>query len=198
MWGELCVFEATALTRSPPAPWNGPWKREGGTSTNPNAFIYAIDILRTRKSHIRPLPLRVSTETQGAEPQQPEAPTLSGPPSAALPGVAEPAPDGEAAPTENPAARLERWKSRLLDLTLRNRLLNFKETKKSLPILCPDLAALEDALAEGERFSILPLPLELQEGQPRAAAIHRWRTGKDLNIELLREGAQGASPAHAP
>ena len=101
--------------------------------------------------------------------------------------MAEPAPDGEAAPTENPAARLERWKSRLLDLTLRNRLLNFKETKKSLPILCPDLAALEDALAEGERFSILPLPLELQEGQPRAAAIHRWRTGKDLNIELLRE-----------
>jgi very-short-patch-repair endonuclease len=185
--GELCVFEATALTRSPACPVERALEEGRRHLDNPNAFIYAIDILRTRKSHIRPLPLRVSTETQGAEPQQPEAPTLSGPPSAALPGVAEPAPDGEAAPTENPAARLERWKSRLLDLTLRNRLLNFKETKKSLPILCPDLAALEDALAEGERFSILPLPLELQEGQPRAAAIHRWRTGKDLNIELLRE-----------
>jgi hypothetical protein len=35
----------------------------------------------------------------------------------------------------------------VLYLSLWNRLLNFKDSKKSIPLLCPDIAGLEDALA---------------------------------------------------
>lgn len=48
---------------------------------------------------------------------------------------------------ENAADRLARWKTDLLDLSIRNRLLNFKDSKKSIPLLCPSIAGLEDALA---------------------------------------------------
>ncbi|MGN0834828.1 MAG: DUF4011 domain-containing protein [Candidatus Spyradosoma sp.] len=42
--------------------------------------------------------------------------------------------------------RIERWKARLLDLSLKNRLLNF-DSRKALKILGADLGALEDAFA---------------------------------------------------
>lgn len=64
----------------------------------------------------------------------------------------------ERKPLEGAAARLERWKRKLLDLSLRNRLLNFRDTKKTIPLLIPDLADFEDRLALGQRFGVSPLP----------------------------------------
>ena len=53
---------------------------------------------------------------------------------------------------EGPHGRLESWKNSLLDLTLRNRLLNFKESKSTIAVECPDPARLADLLAAGRRF----------------------------------------------
>ena len=73
--------------------------------------------------------------------------------SAVAPDVAEIPDDvrtaGTDESTETMASRLDRWKRRLLDLSLRNRLLNFKDTRKTLPLLCTDLSKLEDMLADG-------------------------------------------------
>ncbi|NUQ01843.1 MAG: DUF4011 domain-containing protein, partial [Armatimonadetes bacterium] len=88
-----------------------------------------------------------------------------------------------AAPT--PVTRLEVWKRKLLDLSLRNRLLNFRDTQRAMQVLCPDLPAIEDALSDGERFTVHPRPVEFDEGW-RAGEIHRQRTGDDLALELLR------------
>lgn len=49
-------------------------------------------------------------------------------------------------------SRLDSWKQRLLDLSLRNRLLNFRPTKKSLRVVDVDVAELEDALASERSF----------------------------------------------
>ena len=54
--------------------------------------------------------------------------------------------------------RLDRWQRKLLDLSLRNRLLNFKSTLQSIPLLCPDLASLEDLLADNRRLNLIALP----------------------------------------
>ena len=51
--------------------------------------------------------------------------------------------------------RLEVWKRNLLDLSLRNRLLNFKDSKSTIAIECADPAALEDKLSGGDRFKLL-------------------------------------------
>ena len=65
---------------------------------------------------------------------------------------------------ETPATRLDRWLRQLLDLTMRNRLLNSSSTsKRVLPLLAgADLGAIEDRLAEGKAFRVVARPPELE------------------------------------
>ena len=79
--------------------------------------------------------------------------------------------------------------AQLLDLTLNNRLINFRESLKTIPLLCPDLAALEDALAEGETFSLDARPAA-QEEEQRSTELHRRRTGDDILDAFVREEFQ--------
>lgn len=62
---------------------------------------------------------------------------------------------------ENVAARereLDKWKDKLLDLSFRNRLLNFKANKGTVEILCHSPSEIEDILTDGATFEILPEP----------------------------------------
>lgn len=56
------------------------------------------------------------------------------------------------------SSRLDVWKNKLLDLTNRNRLLNHRETKGYLRIVCPDPGLLEDKLARGNQIRIVAFP----------------------------------------
>lgn len=55
------------------------------------------------------------------------------------------------------------WERRLLDLSLRNNLLNIRITKNTLQLIPANLACLEDALAEGDEFRILHRPGRMGE-----------------------------------
>ena len=46
--------------------------------------------------------------------------------------------------------RTDRWSKKLLDLSLRNRLLNVRDSKQVLPLFCRDIATFEDRLASEE------------------------------------------------
>ena len=62
---------------------------------------------------------------------------------------------------ENPTnsrGRIDRWQRKLLDLTLRNKLLNFRPTQQSIPIVCDNVAQLEDLLAADKRLRLISLP----------------------------------------
>ena len=54
--------------------------------------------------------------------------------------------------TDEPAMppRVVRWTQKLLDLSTRNRLLNVREGKFAIPILCPEVGKMEDFLAAGK------------------------------------------------
>ena len=67
--------------------------------------------------------------------------------------------------------RVEKWQDRLLDLTLRNPLLN-QYGKSYLPIVCPDPHLLEDRLAKGNKIAIVRFPRKESE-----------LSGEDLNPE---------------
>ncbi len=85
-----------------------------------------------------------------------------------------------------PKDRLEKWKTRLLDLTRRNRLLNLKETATSLRLFCPDPAELEDDLADTHAFRFLSTEsFEASPGERDAEAYAR-ETGGSLDDDLLR------------
>lgn len=50
------------------------------------------------------------------------------------------------------------WERKLLDMSLRNMLINMRLTKSIVPLLSASVSALEDALAEGEEFQVLAYP----------------------------------------
>lgn len=54
------------------------------------------------------------------------------------------------------AERIDRWKRSLLDLTLRNRLLDARDSQRSLPVAVEDAAALARALDDGATLSLEP------------------------------------------
>lgn len=185
--GEVCVFETTLFTSDQAVPFEQAINEGKRHLDDTDSFRCVIDIARSRKSRIRPLPIRFGNQTGGSvnapSTQSPAESTAMPFVSNCIPEVTVPGPSAD----ETPATRLDRWKRKLLDLTMNNRLLNFRETKKTLPVLCPDLPSLEDALADGDAFRLYPRPTDLDNSQPRDADVHRLRTGEDAFNELLKE-----------
>ncbi|MDR2863755.1 MAG: DUF4011 domain-containing protein [Puniceicoccales bacterium] len=72
-------------------------------------------------------------------------------------------------------ARIDQWKSRLLDLSLRNRLLNFRETRTTLRILSQSPAHMEDELTSDRELALRPQPeLTATTGPEQAAALEKY------------------------
>jgi hypothetical protein len=167
---ELILVESTYMTGNPPGRFKQAIAQGHALVAEglDGKFEIAIDVKRARLHQIRPLDLGGN-----ARPAQ-------------APDVAEGADFGlEATPifeeeiTSPPMAatgtldRLEVWKARLLDLSLKNRLLNFKEGKTAIHIACGDLGGLEDLLSSGKEFKI----------RHRASVV--GEDGRD--VALLRE-----------
>ncbi len=189
---ELLVLETVLLTAPPPNDFATALKAGNRHLAEDDGFRCAIDIRRCRKSRIRPLPMRSQTAVDDAAARQAAEDAVPAAP------VIDFAPIPETVPAaETPETRLDRWKRKLLDLSLHNRLLNFRESKKTVALLCPDLATLEDALADGQEFKLLARPAEFAEGGARSSAIHLARTGDDALTELLTEEL-ASRRLHAP
>ena len=153
-------------------------------------FLFGIDIQRANEVGIKPLPSPQARSGEGPPPASPPEAPLTGIEAAPAfpmldPEVLEPS-YGEGEP-ETPAARLANWKSRLLDLTLRNRLLNFKSTKSTFRFAAPDLAALEDAIASGKDFVIRPLPGVMQGSDPRDTKAYANQGGREITDEMAEK-----------
>jgi very-short-patch-repair endonuclease len=177
--GEFLVFETTAVAQhSSRRPSLRVAVEQGAAHLlEEGTFRYAVDIHRARELQIRPLPSRVTgikrSETDDAEEPAAIEPTPILPPLD--PEFLTPL---DLTGDETPEGRLSKWKSRLLDLTLRNRLLNFKSTKSTLALVAPDLGKLEDAIAEGVEFRVRALPTLMEGNDPRMAEVHASRSGR--------------------
>ncbi len=184
---QIALFETTLLTSEPEVSFQQAVGEAVKHLDNEAAFRCVIDIKRARKGCIRPLPLR--TELVSAQPTVVSEIDNGAPtgPLFHLPLCAPVSEKNSDVALETPATRLDRWKKKLLDLTLNNRQLNFKESKKNIPLLCPDLGAMEDALAQGKSFKIYPRLEALGETNARNAEVHRIRTGRESLDEMLKE-----------
>ncbi len=172
--GDLVPIETTMVTRAgasfADAVSAATRRLEKGTG-----WVGAVDLASARAMGFSPLPLRVKDDgvsviaTDGADATDAVHKTTGK--AAVLEAVElaqrdQAAAGGETIREDDVPARVERWKRKLLDLSLRNRLLNFRPTSKTLELDCPDLGELEDRLASGERFAIKPQMPE----RPLAAA----------------------------
>ncbi|PJX21131.1 DNA helicase [Advenella sp. S44] len=151
---EFIALETTLLTKRPSIGFEQAMAAglDRFSEANETEFEKAIDINRARAAHIRPL---ASHREPIASDEQPDT---SAP--AALPRPLDlghlPGDIVETAPS-TALGRIERWQRKLLDLSLANKLLNFKETKLSVGLTCPNVSELEDQLSEGKTFRLLAL-----------------------------------------
>jgi very-short-patch-repair endonuclease/DNA polymerase III delta prime subunit len=85
--------------------------------------------------------------------------------------------------------RVQRWRSKLLDLSRRNRLLNFKDTKQSIHLAYYDLDRIEDAVSEGVEFRIYPKPevFNTAENDPRNLTQIERTSGTGPVLNFIRE-----------
>ncbi len=149
-------------------------------------FLFAVDVFMARAVQIRPLPSRIAVTkvSSSEEVEQPseieQSPLLPPLDALMLPAI-------EIGVEDSPEGRLAKWKAKLLDLTLRNRLLNFKTSKSTLQIVAPDLGALEDGLADGVEFQIQSLPSLMEGNDPRVAQVHSARSGRSPLDDMARD-----------
>ena len=149
--GEIAVLETTSHGASFDE------ARRAGLARleKPQGEFLAIDLSSARLCGFKPLPLGALAE---------DAKAGAGKVILDLPlPVLRPAPLPAAAP-EPKNARLERWKRRLLDLSLRNRMLNFRDSAGTLRLLPPSLHELEDVLSSEKSLSLLPRPDSKKKG----------------------------------
>ncbi len=174
---DLLLVETTLLTANPPAAFKVATTRGSGQVEDdvPAPLEVAIDVRRCRRRGIRPMDLGEGRPADLAP--APTAP-LNQPLSAPPVFDEEARPPAEDAP-ETPVGRLERWKRKLLDLTLRNKLLNFKPGKGSVVLECASPGALEDGLAAGQEYRLKPVSDVLSGSDERSADLYTRRHHDD-------------------
>jgi hypothetical protein len=182
---EAIFIETTYLTHTPPGRF-GDAVRKGAAHIEEGAeapLEVAVDVSRARTAQIRPLDLgdgAASAPVPGAEGPELDLGIEEAPPFPEDIIVRE--------VEDQNVDRLERWKRKLLDLTLRNKMLNFKDGAKSVRIECPEPHTLEDALSSGRRFKVLPKSDVLGDGDLRDAKLHEERTNADARRQVAMDG----------
>lgn len=144
---EMLVFESTLL-HPPAATFEAAC---AAVSLKDDEFLCAVDILRTREQKITPLTLySPPASDQTPKEIEPDSGIAAEPPADLLVEDHLDEVDSGAAN----AGRLELWQRKLLDLSLRNNLLNFKGRTRSVSLVVENAPLLEDMLADGDRFKV--------------------------------------------
>ncbi|ABK42844.1 superfamily I DNA and RNA helicase and helicase subunit [Magnetococcus marinus MC-1] len=186
---ELLVFESTfATSRTNPVPFHKAVKKGRAQLEEHGQFYMAIDVQRARMYQIRPL----YWEDQCASKDQLNVEQVSSMGVDLLEfsdqGVI---PEQESLKPTTASGRLELWQKKLLDLSLRNKLLNFKLNGSSaLVLICPDPGLLEDKLAQKMKLSIESLPEMGSSNNGRDAQLHTQRTGGGLIEEFVTKALE--------
>lgn len=189
----ITVFETTLVASEAPGQLGDAERLAREHLHIEKPFRLALDVHRARIARIVPLPIPgvsqvdESSGSYGA--------------TVAVEGIgdrdfAEPI-NPSAVPAAKPATRIDQWKSRLLDLSLRNRLLNFKETKSTIRLLSAAPEHVEDELAAETELALRPKPKLMSEDDPRhGATMSKQQRADALAAHLVDELKHGRLHTH--
>lgn len=174
---DLILFETTLATHNPPASFSQAMaaaKRQISEDSD-SKFEMAIDVRRARMQKIRPLGVAGAGSAASSE----ESVVVEGLEAApALPAFDVEVTEEAATATD----RIRQWQRKLLNLTTSNNLLNLRDSKTVIRLLCPDPGALEDLLADGRKVRIVPMP-DLEVGG-RDQKLYEQQTQSSLRDEV--------------
>ncbi len=168
---ELAVLECTYFTAGKRASFDEACEEASRQLLGADAIDYIVDVKRARLSGLSPLPQRIPTEDGWTVRQD---------------VLEESRQIAQAdAGTGETSSRMQQWERRLLDLGLRNTLINMRLTRSMVPLLAGSLDELEDALASGNDFAIFPRPEDWPMKQEEAGFENLHALG---DMEVLIRG----------
>ncbi len=191
--GELLLLESTTLASGTSIEAARVAARQH--LDDPERFLFLLDVQAARTEGFLPLAFAVESS---AERDDLDVPRPTGWTDVAVPEREHLLEDT----TGGTRGRLDKWKEKLLDLSLRNRLLNFRPSRTTVELVPHDLGALEDRLAGGALVPVVHRPEQRgtpdPERLPILAKVHADRgesladhTETDLQrrmLELFRTG----------
>lgn len=163
---EMIVVECTAMCSGRTKSFDEAIALAEGNVSAYSRFAFVIDVCRARSMGIRPLPVRIKTDA-GFEVRHEDRKDQD--------VTNAPAAIGDTfnlsrSPDKEKVTKQAQWERKLLDMSMRNMLINMRMTKAVVPLLSADINTLEDALSEGEEFLVLPRPADMsvsgEEGVP--------------------------------
>ncbi len=128
---------------------------------------FFIDVNRARLSGVKPIPMRIPTENGWKV----ERPLLAEDDLTAAPKEKESAIILDEV-EDTPVTRKTRWERKLLDLGLRNSLINLRLSRTLIPLLSSSVDDLEDSLSDGDDFKIMPKPSDWNQGECSFDTMH--------------------------
>jgi len=153
----ICAVECTDFVAGKSCDFDSAEKHAEANFEDADSFVFAIDISRTRASGIRPMPARVleNGTYQAVDYGGRQKDDITSAPS-------ELEIIGDIRPEEaKEVTKQVIWERKLLDLSLRNSLLNFRATALSVQLMNSGLGTLEDEVSKGLEFKVCPIPNDL-------------------------------------
>lgn len=185
---EIVVFETTLVT-SPSHPKFSQAISVAKQSLAPteDSFVMLVDVAFTRKPGYDIKPLVSDWELQAAKTEvELEAMAIGMEDVPEITSVAI----VEESELHTPQGRVNLWKRKLLDLTLRNKLLNFKASGHDLELLVPEPAYLEDCLANQVKFKLIPAQNHFDGSSGRSQELYQARTLTQPQVESARNAVK--------
>lgn len=181
---EFCVIETT-LASSGSTFANAEAKAKGQLYSE--AFEFAVDVARARASGILPICLNANGEACAQSPEErsernvPEEEARKLNVDVNLQAYLE--------ATSGKIDRMNKWQQKLLDLSLRNRLLNTRPSKQVVMLVSKNIAELEDKLSTGNTISLMSFEDALSFGDMEKVNCEQEMNRKDFISSLFSKEA---------
>ncbi len=176
---EIAVIETTCVTTGKDRSFDDA-RAIGEQHLATQQVEYIIDVHRARMSHISPLPQRVQTAS-GWEIKRDFSFKEE---NMAAPQKLDETIRMDSNAQEYSIPKIVQWERKLLDLGMRNSLINLRMTKTQLPILTNSLDVLENALADGSDFTILSRPADWHVEEVSFEALHEMGKAGIIKAEF--------------
>lgn len=177
---EVVVVETTCMNSGKNISFDSATKIAEDHLIDSTSFVLSVDIKRCRFASLRPLPQRVIDASGVTIIESEQKIRNNDSPQCVIQDTRT----IEIGKTEVTKQRI--WERKLLDLSLRNNLLNIRLTRSTLQLLSSNINLLEDALADGEEFAILEKPQDWY-GDVMNFGVYQPINQADPIVELVRQ-----------
>ncbi|MCP1339269.1 DUF4011 domain-containing protein [Idiomarina sp. M1R2S28] len=176
---DLVLFETTLVTNDSSVTFEQARDHARGLLAEEleSQFVMVIDVAQARTQSIKPL--STVEEKKEEKTSEEDFADLELPVIPPLPPVRK----DEQVVDDTPETRIDTWSRKLLDLTKKNRLLNFNDRAIAIKLYCPDIAAMEDMLADGTKFKFQSAQESPYFDASRDSEMFRLQTGSDVHRE---------------